>query len=119
MTAVPRTAPSASTCTRPLPLGSAIPLATGPQKRQKVKCLLSFAVCETPDRILLAQENKSIFFFLLENQLSSLCKGSVVQEGLLGAQEKPGINGRLALDKPTGTPMLTQIIVQTGVVERY
>lgn len=40
-----------------------------------------------------------------------------MQEGLLGAQEKPG-NGQMALDKPTGTPVLTQIIVQTGVVER-
>lgn len=39
-----RTALFGNMCTRPHPLGSVIPLATGPQKKQKVNSSLSLAV---------------------------------------------------------------------------
>lgn len=95
---VRRTAPSVSMCIRPPPLGSVIPLATGPQKKQKVyTSSLSLAVNPLDrDEILLGKEKEA--FFLLENQLSLLWGGSLVQEGLLGSQEIPG-NCQLALNK--------------------
>lgn len=109
MTAVLRMAPSGSTCTRPPPPASVTPLATGPQKKQKVNVSSLFLSGSPLTESFWCK--KKIDFFFFENQLSSLCKDSVVQEGLLGAQEKPG-NGQMALDKLTGTPILPQIIVQ-------
>lgn len=64
MMTVQRTAPSVSMCTRPLPLGSAIPPATGPRKKQKVNIFsLSLAV-NPPDRdeILLGKEKEVCLF---------------------------------------------------------
>lgn len=118
MMTVQRMAPSISMCIRPLPLGSAIPLATGHQKKQKVNTS-SLSLRVNPlgrDEILLGKEKEA--FFLLENELSPLWGGFLVQEGLLGVQEIPGYC-QSALDKQTNTPILTQIIAQKGVNEKY
>lgn len=117
MMTVQRTAPSVSTCTRPLPLGSAIPLATGPQKKQKVNIFsLSLAV-NPPDRdeILLGNEKGVCLFvcFLLVSDLSPFWGGSLGQEGLLGAWE---ITTSWLW---ANTPILTAVIAQKGVNERY
>lgn len=64
MMTVRRTALSVSMCTRPLPLGSAIPLATGPQKKQKVNTSSLPLTVNLLDRdeILLGKEKEAFFF---------------------------------------------------------
>lgn len=85
MTTVQRMAPSISTCMRPLPLGSAIPLATGPQKKQKVNASsLPLAMNLWTEMRSCWEEKKELFcwfFLLLECEMSLLWGGPLVQEG--------------------------------------